>query len=87
MRGPRRETAWAAFYVDTAGGSNAAGVHDHPAPVGTSSSHSHSIPERGAYVDQVDATSLHVRAGNYIGINEAGTGWLTSGYYKVVAWA
>ena len=43
--------------------------------------------ERGAYVAKMTSTSLVVRAGNDIGVNEANNGWITSGYYKVIAWA
>ena len=43
--------------------------------------------DRGAYVAKVTTTSLAVRAGSHIGINEANNGWLTSGRYRVIAWA
>ena len=43
--------------------------------------------DRGAYVAKVTTTSLAVRAGSHIGINEAHNGWLTSGRYRVIAWA
>ena len=43
--------------------------------------------ERGAYVAKMTSTSLVVRAGNHVGVNEANNGWITSGYYKVIAWA
>ena len=43
--------------------------------------------DRGAYVAKVTTTSLVVRAGSHIGINEANNGWLTSGRYRVIAWA
>ena len=43
--------------------------------------------EKGAYVAKMTSTSLVVRAGNHIGLNEANNGWLTSGYYRVIAWA
>ncbi len=43
--------------------------------------------DRGAYVAKVTTTSLVVRAGSHIGINEAHNGWLTSGRYRIIAWA
>ena len=43
--------------------------------------------DRGAYVAKVTTTSLVVRAGSHIGINEANNGWLSSGRYRVIAWA
>ncbi len=43
--------------------------------------------DRGAYVAKVTTTSLVVRAGSHIGLNEANNGWLTSGRYRVIAWA
>ena len=43
--------------------------------------------DRGAYVAKVTSTSLAVRAGSHIGINEANSGWLTSGRYRIIAWA
>ena len=43
--------------------------------------------ERGAYVAKMTSTSLVVRAGNHIGVNEASDSWITSGYYRVIAWA
>ena len=43
--------------------------------------------DRGAYVAKVTTTSLAVRAGSHIGLNEANNGWLSSGRYRVIAWA
>ena len=43
--------------------------------------------DRGAYVAKVTTTSLQVRAGSRLGINEAHNAWLTSGRYRVVVWA
>ena len=43
--------------------------------------------DRGAYVAKVTSTRLEVRAGSYLGINEAHNGWLTRGRYRVVVWA
>ncbi|MCL4535844.1 MAG: hypothetical protein M1370_11890 [Bacteroidetes bacterium] len=87
---PSSPTLASPFFVDSKGNNGdstgTTGQHTH----GTQSpdgNHNHAIPERGAYVGPCDSSTIKVRAGNYIGINEAGSGWLTSGYYRVYAWA
>ena len=43
--------------------------------------------DRGPAVYNVTAQQITVRAGNDIGRKPDGSDWLTSGYYKIVAWA
>ena len=76
---PKHVTVWCA--------NSGSGDPTSPSIAGPFFVKSSATDDRGAYVAKVTTTSLRVRAGSYLGINEAHNGWLTSGRYRVVVWA
>ena len=76
---PKHVTIWCA--------NSGSGEPTSPSIAGPFFVKSSATDDRGAYVAKVTTTSLRVRAGSYLGINEAHNGWLTSGRYRVIAWA
>ena len=76
---PKHVTVWCA--------NRGSGDPTSPSIAGPFFVKSSATEDRGAYIAKVTTTRLQVRAGSYLGINEAHNNWLTSGRYRVVVWA
>ena len=76
---PKHVTVWCA--------NSGSGDPTSPSIAGPFFVKSSATEDRGAYIAKVTTTRLQVRAGSYLGINEAHNAWLTSGRYRVVVWA